>query len=142
VLVQRRVFLRDRNRVHAEGFQRGRTRETLPKTDFPNSSPPGTTTEVLRVGFPSEEIRVVSPITMSAKLAIDFQIFTYVLPIIAAPSSPPLRPHHHTLCHDLARRRPHLRLPSHTFIIATTYTPPHQQTMTTLPTNGIWHVKS
>jgi hypothetical protein len=36
VLLQRRVFLRDRNRVHAEGFQRGRTRAMLPKTDFPN----------------------------------------------------------------------------------------------------------
>jgi hypothetical protein len=40
VLVQRRVFLRSRNRMHAEGFQRGRTRAMLPKTDSPNTPLP------------------------------------------------------------------------------------------------------
>jgi hypothetical protein len=34
--MQRGVLLRGRNRMHAKGSQRGRTRAMLPKTHFPN----------------------------------------------------------------------------------------------------------
>jgi hypothetical protein len=43
----------------------------IAETGIARGSPPGTTTEVLRVGFPSEEIRVVSLTTPSKQQISD-----------------------------------------------------------------------
>jgi hypothetical protein len=62
----------------------------IAETGIARGSPPGTTTEVLRVGFPSEEIRVVSRGALQLFLASSAWAPSKHLPGVTVRSSLPV----------------------------------------------------